>query len=182
MCTSIAMAWGGGYFGRNMDVEYTFGEQAVILPRRCPLRFWRQPAQAEHYALIGMALVAEGYPLYYDAVNEKGLSMAGLNFPVSAVYQPERTGRDNIAPFEFIPWLLGQCADLAEARRLLARVHLADIAFSEKLPPHPAQRVDDARRQKEANRHSVRQSEVVDGRARTERRFVGRLDAFLRRH
>jgi len=26
-----------------------------------------------HYAIIGMAFVSEGYPLYYDAVNEKGL-------------------------------------------------------------------------------------------------------------
>ena len=58
MCTSIAMKWGGGYFGRNMDVEYSFGEQVAVTPRRYPLRFWRQPEQAEHFALIGMAHVA----------------------------------------------------------------------------------------------------------------------------
>ena len=37
--------------------------------------------------MIGMAYVAEDYPLYYDAVNEKGVGMAGLNFVGNAVYQ-----------------------------------------------------------------------------------------------
>lgn len=38
------------------------------------------PEMKRHYAILGMAHVAEGYPLYYDAINEKGLGMAGLNF------------------------------------------------------------------------------------------------------
>ncbi len=33
-----------------------------------------------------MAHVAEDYPLYYDAMNEKGLGMAGLNFVGNAAY------------------------------------------------------------------------------------------------
>ena len=137
MCTALTYTAGEHYFGRNLDLDRSWGETVTVTPRNFPLPFHRAGTLKNHYALIGMALVAEGYPLYYDAVNEKGLSMAGLNFPVSAVYQPERAGRDNIAPFEFIPWILGQCADLAEARRLLARVRLTDIAFSEKLPPAP---------------------------------------------
>ena len=40
-----------------------------------------------HYGMIGMAHVADGYPLYYDAVNEEGVGMAGLNFVGNAVYQ-----------------------------------------------------------------------------------------------
>ena len=90
-----------------------------------------------HYALIGVALTAEGYPLYYDAVNEKGLGMAGLNFPDNAVYQPEDPRRDNVAPFELIPWILGQCASLEEARTLLDRLNLAGIPFSRQLPLAP---------------------------------------------
>ena len=70
MCTSIAMNWGGGYFGRNMDVEYSFGEQIAVTPRRYPLRFWRQPAQEAHLALVGMAHMAGGRPLYAEAANE----------------------------------------------------------------------------------------------------------------
>ena len=61
-----------------------------------------------HYAIIGMAYVAGGYPLYYDGINEKGLGMAGLNFVGNAAkFQHIEEGRDNIAQFEFIPWILG---------------------------------------------------------------------------
>ena len=122
MCTSIAMKWGGGYFGRNMDVEYSFGEQVAVTPRWYPLRFWRQPEQAEHFALIGMAHVAGGRPLYAEAANEKGLYMAGLNLPGSAWYEPDPPeGCDAVAPYELIPWVLGSCATLAEAKARLAR-------------------------------------------------------------
>ena len=88
-----------------------------------------------HYALIGMAFVVGDYPLYYDATNEKGLSMAGLNFPHSAVYREPEEGKDNVASFESIPWILGQCATVAEARPLLSRINLTTDAFSEQLPP-----------------------------------------------
>ena len=50
--------------------------------------------------MIGMAHVADGYPLYYDAVNEKGVGMAGLNFVGNAVYQKVEEGRENVAQYE----------------------------------------------------------------------------------
>ena len=137
MCTAIACTSGEHYFGRNLDLDHSYNETVTITPRRYPFVFRRAAALEEHYAIIGMAFVVGGYPLYYDATNEKGLSMAGLNFPASADYKPERDGCDNITPFEFIPWLLGQCADLAEARKLLARINLVDIPFSAQLPLSP---------------------------------------------
>ena len=90
-----------------------------------------------HGAIIGMATVAEGYPLYYEAANEWGLSMAGLNFPGNACYFPEDPQKDNIAPFEFIPWILGQCRNLEEARERLGRINLWKINFSEQMPLSP---------------------------------------------
>ena len=89
-----------------------------------------------HYAMIGVAHVAEGYPLYYDAVNEKGLAMAGLNFVGNAYYRkPGRDKLDDVAQFELLPWILGQCASVQEARELLGRINITDIAFSENFPP-----------------------------------------------
>ena len=137
MCTAITYTAGEHYFGRNLDLDHAYCETVTVTPRRYPFPFRRAGVLEEHYALVGMAYVSDGYPLYYDATNERGLSMAGLNFPASADYKPERDGCDNIAPFEFIPWLLGQCAGLAEARQLLSRLHLADIPFSSSLPPAP---------------------------------------------
>ena len=71
-----------------------------------------------------MAYVVDGYPLYYDGVNEKGLAMAGLNFVGNACYQKTVAGKDTIAQFEFIPWVLGQCATIQETRALLQRINL----------------------------------------------------------
>ena len=59
-----------------------------------------------HYAIIGMAHVAGGYPLYYDAINEKGVGMAGLNFVGNAAYANVKPDVTNVAQFEFIPWNL----------------------------------------------------------------------------
>ena len=138
MCTSIAMNWGGGCFGRNMDVEYSFGEQVAVTPRRYPLQFWRQPAQEAHFALIGMAHMAGGRPLYAEAANEKGLYMAGLNFPGSAWYEPDPpAGWDAVAPYELIPWVLGSCATLAEAKARLACFRPLGVPLAEDLPLAP---------------------------------------------
>ena len=89
---------------------------------------------AKHYAIIGMAHVAADYPLYYDAVNEKGVGMAGLNF-VGNAYFPEVTeGKENVASFEFIPWVLGQCANMKEVRELLAKINITGTPFAENMP------------------------------------------------
>ena len=88
----------------------------------------------QHYAMIGMAHVADDYPLYYDAINEKGLGMAGLNFVGNAVYQEVENDRENVAQYEFIPWILSQCDSVKEARALLEKMNLVGTPFSEQLP------------------------------------------------
>jgi len=84
--------------------------------------------------LIGVAYVKDSYPLYYDAINEKGLAMAGLNFVGSAFYPSEKENRDNIAPFEFIPFILSQCSCINEVKALLEKINLVNTPFSNKLP------------------------------------------------
>lgn len=135
MCTATTYKTKCFYFGRNLDYERGFGEQVVITPRLFPLPMRHLPDLTRHYAMIGMASVQDGYPLYYDAVNEKGLCMAGLNFVRSAVYGPCAPGKANVAQFELIPWLLGRCATAAEARDLLAESRITDDAFLPGLPP-----------------------------------------------
>ena len=137
MCTAISYKTQDHYFGRNLDLEYSYHETVTITPRNYPFHFRKMGDKPNHYALIGMAYVEEGYPLYYDATNEKGLSMAGLNFPENAYYPKEVEGKDNVAPFEFIPWILCQCTTVKEARVLLDRMNLCDINYSERLPLSP---------------------------------------------
>ncbi len=133
MCTAATYQTECFYMGRTLDYEFSYGERVTVTPRNYPFHFKYGGDCAQHYAMIGMAHIADGYPLYYDAVNEKGLGIAGLNFAKSAVYS-EPGGGDCVAQFEFIPRLLGCCADLAEARRLLDGIALVGTPFSEKLP------------------------------------------------
>ena len=138
MCTSIAMQQGGGLFGRNLDLEYPFGQQVAITPRRFPLTFRRQPPMERHLAMAGMAHVAKGCPLYAEAVNEAGLYMAGLYFPGNAWYPAEvPADLDAVAPYELIPWVLGRCETLDQAREQLARFRPLGVPFADDLPLAP---------------------------------------------
>ncbi len=137
MCTAINFKSQNHYFGRNLDLEYTYQETVTVTPRNYPLKFRTMGEIPVHYAMIGMAYVVDGYPLYYDATNEKGVSVAGLMFAGNACYPDMAEGKDNIPPFEFIPWLLAQCTDMQDVRKLLERVNLANMPFSEALPLTP---------------------------------------------
>lgn len=137
MCTAVTYRTKSHYFGRNLDLEYSYNETVMVTPRNYPFHFRELPVMENHYAMIGMGYVSEGYPLYYDATNEKGLSIAGLNFPGNADYKPYTEGKDNIAPFELIPWILGQCASVSEAEELLKRINIWNENFSSDLPVSP---------------------------------------------
>lgn len=134
MCTAITYKTKDFYFGRTLDYEHSYGDEVTITPRNYYFCFRNAVIMYNHYAMIGMAHVTEDYPLYYDAVNEKGLGMASLNFVGNAVYKEEVKGRYNIAPYEFIPWILGQCATVKEAKEILERINLVKIPFNEELP------------------------------------------------
>lgn len=138
MCTSIAMTGDCFYFGRNMDWSCGFGERVVITPRHYPFHFRKSVEMDSHYAMVGMGMLDVGYPMYAEASNEKGLCMAGLNFPRNAWYSTQLDPvKNNISPFELIPWVLGQCANLQEARCLLENTHLVAIPFSRQVDLAP---------------------------------------------
>lgn len=138
MCTSIAMNTEDFYFGRTMDIEYSFNERVVYTPRNYPIPFRRNDTLRRHYAMLGMASVMEGYPLYAEAVNERGLCAAGLNFPDSAYYPPkEDPVKQNVSPFELILWLCAKCASVTDVKQLLASTHLVNIPFNDNLPLTP---------------------------------------------
>ena len=130
MWTSLTLPTpdGTNLFGRTLDLDTHFGEAPTLTPRRYPFSFADCYPLTHHYALLGMATVmdgtaARGYPLYAEAMNEKGLCMAGLRFAESAVYAPRpQAGFLNLAPWELIPYLLGTCATVAEARACKARL------------------------------------------------------------
>ena len=134
MCTAATYKTADFYFGRTLDYEFSYGDEVAVLPRNYALAFRHMGTLKAHYAIIGMAYVVGDYPLYYDGINEKGLGMAGLNFVGNAMYQEVVEGRENIAQFEFIPWILAQCASVEEAREKLDKMNLVGTQFGEQLP------------------------------------------------
>ena len=137
MCTSIHFKTKDSYFGRNLDYEFSYQETITITPRNYPFHFHNGKDILHHYALIGMAYVQENYPLYYDAINEMGLGIAGLNFPNNAFYHPHDDKKDNVASFELIPYILCQCKNIKEVKELLSNLNIEDINFNEHLKASP---------------------------------------------
>jgi choloylglycine hydrolase len=138
MCTAISDHSSPSHlFGRTLDLECSYGEQIVITPRAFAFDFLYEPPQPRHLAIIGTAHIANSQPLYYDAVNEAGLAIAALNFPSLAVYHAPRAGAHNVASFELIPWLLGQCETLEDAKRLLHDTVITPDQAANDLPATP---------------------------------------------
>ena len=131
MCTAATYKTKDFYFGRTLDYEFSYGDEITVTPRNYVFNFRHMGELKTHYAMVGMAHIADEYPLYYDAFNEKGLCMAGLNFVGNAVYEEIDDSRENVAQFEFIPWILSKCATVNEARKLLDKMNLVGTQFNE---------------------------------------------------
>lgn len=137
MCTAIAYKGNNTYFGRTLDIECNHGEKIVLTPRNFVFNLKNGLKIEKHYAIIGTAVVNENYPLYFDAVNEKGLAAAGLNFPDNAVYNEKEENKNNLASFELINYILSVCDSVESAKRELKSVNITNDNFSANLPASP---------------------------------------------
>lgn len=134
MCTAVTYKTNDFYFGRTLDYEFSYCDEVTITPRNYPFSFKFLGEINTHYAMVGMSYVANDYPLYYEAINEKGLGVAGLNFVGNAHYNDFVEGKDNIAQFELIPFILSKCTTVKEAKNLLNNINIVNIPFSKDLP------------------------------------------------
>ena len=137
MCTASNYITEKHYFGRNFDYEISYNERVTITPRNYEFKYRKIDDVKTHYAIIGIAAGIDGYPLYYDACNEKGLAIAGLNFAGNAVYREYEEGMVNVTPFELIPYVLSTASTVSEAKELLKDVNLVNINFADELPLSP---------------------------------------------
>lgn len=137
MCTCINLKTKDFYFGRNLDLEYSFNQKVVITPRNYEINLKKEGIFKTKYAMIGMATVVENYPLYAEASNEKGLSIAGLNFPYNAYYGVEEKDKINITPYELTLWILGNFACVEELKNVSNKINLIDIPFNKDIPVTP---------------------------------------------
>ena len=114
MCTAAVYRTKDTYFGRTLDYEFSYGDEVTITPRNYPLKFRHIGAIEKNYAILGMAHVVGDYPLYYDAINEKGLGMAGLNFVGNAVIRNCQMKRKMLHSMNLF---CGFCASVPRCRK-----------------------------------------------------------------
>lgn len=136
MCTAISINDTAHLFGRTLDLECSLGEMVTITPRHFDTGS-RGEAERGRYAIIGMAHIADDRPLYYDAMNEHGLAVAALNFPVYAVYRDSCRNKRGIPSYALIPEVLGGCRSVGEAKRLLQDAVITSDTFDIDVPPTP---------------------------------------------
>lgn len=134
MCTAVTYKTKDFYFGRTLDNDFSYDERVTVTPRSFVLRFRNGRVLEKHFAITGMAYVCENYPLYYDAMNEKGLCAAGLNFVGNAHFGDAMDNADNVAVYEFIPWILSQCESVREAKLMIEKINLLNKQFNDELP------------------------------------------------
>ena len=137
MCTCITYKNGDNYFGRNLDLEYYFDEKVVITPRNYKFTLKSGEEFVQTKSLIGMATVVNNVPLYAEATNEAGLSIAGLNFPGNAYYGKVKDNMINLCPFEIIPYLLSKYSSVREIKEVISKINIVNIPFSENMPNAP---------------------------------------------
>ena len=130
MCTCINVIANNTYFGRNLDLEYSFNEMVIITPRNYELNFKKEKTLNTHYALLGIGTIIDNYPLYADVINEEGLAFAGLNFPDNCTYLSFNKDKINIAPYELPLFILGQCKNVKETLELLENINIINLPFS----------------------------------------------------
>lgn len=134
MCTCINFKTKDNYFGRNLDLEYRFNEKVVITPRNYKFNLKNGTSITSKYSMIGMATVVSNYPLYAEATNEKGLSMAGLYFPKNAFFFKEEDNKLNLSPYELIPYFLGLYSSISEIKKDITKLNITNTPFSKEMP------------------------------------------------
>lgn len=137
MCTGVRFSDGNGnmFFGRNLDWSEDYGQKIVVTPRGYTHHSAFLGDLQPKYAIIGMGIIQEDVPLYFDCANEAGLAIAGLNFPGYAKYEDAPLdGMTNIAVYEFPLWVAMNFSTVDEVVSALANVAIVAKPINEKYP------------------------------------------------
>ncbi len=138
MCTGVRFTSsdGGMYFGRNLDWSVPYGQKVVITPRGYKYNSaFLGEMTMKAGAVIGMAIVAENTPLYFDCANESGLAIAGLNFPGYAKYAEAAVdGKTNVAAYEFPLWVVANFTTVEEVEKALKNTAIVAKPINDQYP------------------------------------------------
>ncbi len=133
MCTAIRFSDSDGnlYLARNLDWNTRYGERVVLTPKGFTIDLSFLGDVPSRFNILGMAVAAGNYPLYFDCGNDAGLAVAGLNHPGYAAYSLEPNAeKTNVAAYEFPLWIAASCANVSEARVALQDANIVAKPFA----------------------------------------------------
>lgn len=138
MCTALSIQSKEEkiFFGRNMDLAYNFNQSPVLLPKNYQYQD-KVTGESVHIkrAILGMGAVIDQHPAMAEAMNENGLACAGLNFARYAYFEKTiKENKKNIAPYDFILWVLSNHDTVEEVAREMENIELVDVPINEKTP------------------------------------------------
>ncbi|MGL5414492.1 MAG: linear amide C-N hydrolase [Clostridium sp.] len=124
-------------FGRNMDLEYYFGQSVGIIPRNYKyINKATNEIFSTKYAIVGMITMMENHPMFADAMNEKGLDIAGLNFGdefggLETKLAPDKI---NIPSYDLMLWALSNFDNINDLKANVRKLNLMNTQINEKAP------------------------------------------------
>lgn len=137
MCTAVRFTDTAGrmFWGRNYDWNVTYGEKPVVMPKGFTVKSHFGDDYEAAHAAIGMAVEYNGYPLFFNAGNDAGLAVGGLNFAGYAQFAPGPVqGKTNIAAYEVPTWIAANFTTVDEAEAALADAVIVDAPISSEMP------------------------------------------------
>ena len=128
MCTSIFTKTEDNkhFLARTMDFSFPLEGNPVFLPRDYSWHVFGKE-MTNKYAMLGTGRGIAGNYIFTDGINEHGLAMAELYLPEEAVYDKDEVeGMDNLAPWEFLNWVLGNYKSIDDLEKDLKNIRLID--------------------------------------------------------
>lgn len=138
MCTALSIKSKNNkyFFGRNMDLAYNFNQSVMLIPRNYKYKDKVTGNMiTNNRAIIGIGTIIDDHPAIADAMNENGLACAGLNFEGYAYFEKDIVkGKINIAPYDFIQWVLSKHDTVDEVKNEIKDIELVDVPINDKTP------------------------------------------------
>lgn len=136
MCTAVRFVDGEDnmFFGRNLDWSFSYGEKVLYTPKD----YNYQPAfnaEDRNHAVLGVGIIADDTPLYFDCANDAGLAIAGLNFPGYAEYASDSVNfTTNVAAYEFPLWVARNFTSVDDVEEALKNVTIVAKPINDQYP------------------------------------------------
>lgn len=137
MCTGVRFTDDSGnmFWGRNLDWNEDYGEFPIVMPKGYKIKSAFGDDYENPHAMIGMGILDEGYPLYFNCGNDAGLAVGGLNFPGYAEFEKDAVaGKTNVAAYEVPVWVASNFTTVKDAKAALENVAIVAKAPAPGMP------------------------------------------------